>query len=66
MRDFKFKIIASFCMEHSAYEVLYQMNKSMEASVNNEDTFVVTIAVLYQCIVLLVLKTFQIIVGQYY
>ena len=49
-------------MGHSAYEVLYHMNKSMEESVNNEDTFVVTAAVLYQCIVLLVLKTFHIIV----
>ena len=49
-------------MGHSAYEVLYQMNKSMEASVKNENTFVVTAAVLYLCIVLLPLKTFQIIV----
>ena len=39
MQHFKFKIIASICMGHSAYEVLYQMNKSMEASVNNEDTY---------------------------
>ena len=53
-------------MGHSAYEVLYQMDKSMEASVHNEDTFVVAAAVLYQCIVLLALKTFEIVVGQYY
>ena len=26
-------------MGHSAYEVLYQMNKSMEASVKNKDTY---------------------------
>ena len=51
-------------MGHSAYEVLYQMNKSMEASVNNEDTFMVTAAVMYLSILLLVLKTLQIIVSR--
>ena len=67
-QHFKFKIIASICMGHSAYEVLYQMNKSMEASVNNEDTFMITAAVLvlYLSIVLSVLTTFQIIGGQYF
>ena len=64
---FQIEMIASICMGHSAYKFLYQMNKSMEASeVNNKDTFVVSAAVPYINIVLLVMKTFQIIVGQHF